>query len=467
MNINANSSPVASMVSLGCAKNTVDSERILGSFVESGWMIAADPADADICLVNTCGFIADAREETQEVLADLYALKADSDLRAVIAIGCMVERAEEVEEDAWVLESADMLVGFRDYPRLPKLCREYLENSVPDSATDEDTIDFINAPRLRIGYPHHAYLKISEGCSNLCSFCTIPTIRGRQRSVPIENLVAEATSLIEMGAKEIEIIAQDTTSYGKDIYGERSLARLLRELQKIDAQNWFRLMYVFPSFLNDDVLDIIAADPRFCPYIDMPLQHIADPILKSMGRKMEKSATLALLERILKRIPNAALRSTFIVGYPGETEADFDELLDFVRQGHFMHAGVFQYSQELNTRAGKSENQLPEQEKIARADALMTAQLEVSCRKMEQQIGTEMDVMIDEINEFATDDDPVIATGHTQMQEIEVDGHVILNGEPGDSIEMDQGDIVRVKITDASDYDLFGEKSKSAPRNIR
>ncbi len=457
MNTIATDAPVASLISLGCAKNTVDSERILGAFVASGWLIAADPADADVCLVNTCGFIAEAREETQAVLADLYALKNDSRLQAVVAIGCMVERADKVEDESWVLDQADLVVGFRDYPRLPKLCREFTHKPVTDDVIAELFADFVKTPRMQTGYPHHAYLKISEGCSNRCSFCTIPSIRGGQRSVPIEELTAEAGALVEIGAREIEIIAQDTTSYGKDIYGERSLPRLLRALSDIKSDNWFRLMYVFPPFLNDEIIDIIADNPRFCPYIDIPLQHIADPILKDMGRTMDKRATIALLDRIIERIPGVALRSTFIVGYPGETEQDFEELLDLVRQGYFMHAGVFPYSREINTRAGESEAQISEDEKNDRADALMEAQLDVSCRKLAEMIGDEIEVMIDHVTDSATEDEPVLAIGHTQRQEIEVDGHVIITGNPGESLKAIPGDILPIKVTDTTDYDLIGQ----------
>lgn len=443
--------PLVNLISLGCAKNTVDSERILGQFAQDGWLIASDPADADICLVNTCGFIADARAETREVLEELAELKAGTRLRAVAALGCMVERAAEVEDQGDVLEQADILIGFDHYNDMARICREYLGlKRITGGETDRQ--DFHIRPRLPTGYAHHAYLKISEGCSNRCSFCTIPAIRGPQRSVPVEALVAEARSLIGMGAREIEIIAQDSTSYGRDLYGEISLARLLRSLAGIEADVWFRLMYVFPPFLTDDILEVLAADPRFCPYIDIPLQHISDPILKAMGRGMGKAETLALLDRIEERIPGVALRSTFIAGYPGETEEQFLELLDFVRSGRFAHAGVFAYSRERNTRAAREDDNLTPEQKRERCDALMEAQREVSRQRLQKFVGQSETVMIDRIPD-PDQNEGVQAIGHTRRQEIDVDGSVMIVDQQ--ALSAGPGEVVPVKVIEACDYDLI------------
>ncbi|MBC8206195.1 MAG: 30S ribosomal protein S12 methylthiotransferase RimO [Kiritimatiellaeota bacterium] len=450
-------SPVVSLVSLGCAKNTVDSELILGRFVESGWLISEEPADSDICLVNTCGFIEDAREEAASVL---HELKAAGGPKAIVALGCLVKRAADAPETDHFLEAADARATFADYSRLPEICAKLLGSSRgfttsgekfagPASSIQEPMgyTEFLTQPRLRTGSPHAAYLKISEGCSNPCTFCSIPKIRGKQISRPMDDIVNEARSLIEAGAIEISLIAQDTTAYGKEWDGELHLKRLLERLRdEVEGNVWFRLMYACPQHLTRDVLEVMASDPRFCPYIDMPLQHISDKMLDVMGRQLTKFQTLEKLDLIREVLPDCAIRTAFIVGHPGETEADFNELLEFVKEGRFTHAGVFTYSAEPGTLSAKMGDDVPAEVKEERRALLMEAQREASAAHCAAQVGKTVEVMIDGAGE-----EGLIA--RSQHEAPEVDG-VFFLPEFEDAIPGDRYD---VEITSSADYDFFAE----------
>ncbi len=444
--IQSSNPPVVSLVSLGCAKNTVDSELILGRFVESGWMISEEPQDSDICLVNTCGFIEDAREEASSVL---HELKAAGGPAAVVALGCLVKRAADCPATDHFLSAADARVSFADYSRLPEICAKLLgkNDAIPASCGQEPVsyTEFLTQPRLRTGSPHAAYLKISEGCSNACAFCSIPKIRGRQISRPMDDIVSEARSLIEAGAIEISLIAQDTTAYGKEWDGELHLQQLLERLRdEIDANIWFRLMYACPQHLTREVLEVMASDPRFCPYIDMPLQHIADPMLDAMGRRLTKAQTLEKLDLSCEVLPDCAIRTAFIVGHPGETDADFNELLEFVKEGRFTHAGVFTYSAEPGTLSAKMGDDVPAEVKDQRRAALMEAQREASAARCAAQVGKTVEVMIDGASE-----DGLLA--RSQHQAPEVDGVFFLP----DFEDAVPGDRYDVEITETSDYDFY------------
>lgn len=440
--------PVVSLISLGCAKNTVDSELILGRFAECGWMISEEPDDADVCLVNTCGFIEDAREEAAAVLREL---KFAGGSKPVVALGCLVKRAADCPETDHFLEAADARAAFADYSRLPEICAKLLgeEPAEPASCIQSPPgyTEFLTQPRLRTGSPHMAYLKISEGCSNSCTFCSIPAIRGRQISRPMEDVVSEARALIEGGAVEISLIAQDTTAYGRDWDGELHLAQLLRRLcDEVDADIWFRLMYACPQHLTREMLDVMASDSRVCPYIDMPLQHISDSMLKVMGRGMDRFQTVEKLDLIREMLPDCAIRTAFIVGHPGETEADFDELLRFVKTGRFTHVGVFCYSPEPGTRSARLKEDVPDDLKDVRRMLLMDAQREASAMHCAAQVGNTIEVMIDGFG-----DDGLIA--RSQHQAPEVDGVFFLpefeGAVPGDRYD--------VEILSASDYDFRAE----------
>ena len=457
---------VVSLVSLGCAKNTVDSERILGRLVEAGFLISADPAEADICLVNTCGFIHDAREESAATLRELAKLRQNGQLKALVALGCLAERALDVPEVAATLAPADATVRFNDYPRLAEICRELVAKhkttATPQrpqaAATGADYHQtFQNFPRLRIGAAHTAYLKISEGCSNPCRFCAIPRIRGKQVSRPIADLVREAHELIGVGAQELCLIAQDTTSYGRDLGRKFLLPDLLAALRdEVADAIWFRLMYAYPLHLTDAVLDALASDPRFCPYLDLPLQHISDAMLSAMGRGMTRAATLALLDRLPKKLPGLALRTSFIVGYPGETEKDFEELLAFVREGRFTHAGVFLYSHEAKTPAAQLDDNLPLAVKQVRRDAVMAAQLAVSQRRQAARVGTTLQVLVDEpVERGARVPKGVRALARSQFEAPEVDGVVMLRGAAAARLE--PGAFAAARVVEALDYDVIAE----------
>ena len=437
---------VVSLISLGCAKNTVDSELILGGFVESGWLIAEEPRDADICLVNTCGFIQDARDEAAGVLNELRDLKnAGGRPRAVVALGCLVKRAAGAPELSGALAAADAQFAFSDYSRLPEICAELLGLAASKTPA-ESYNEFLLRPRLRIGSPHMAYLKISEGCSNPCRFCSIPKIRGKQVSRPMNDIINEARTLIDAGAVELNLIAQDTTAYGKDISRTPQLHHLLKRLRdEISDDVWFRIMYACPQHLTRDVLDVMASDERFCRYIDMPLQHISDNMLDAMGRMLTKKETIEKLDLIEIVLPGAAIRTAFITGHPGETEADFKELLSFINEGRFTHAGVFTYSPEPGTLSAKMKDAVPEKIKAERRDRLMSAQQKISAARCAARIGTTVEVMVD-----AAGDDCIIT--RSQLEAPEVDGVIFVA-----DFDAVAGDRYDAKIINASEYDLVAE----------
>lgn len=440
-----NAAPVVALVSLGCAKNTVDSELVLGRFVETGWLIAEDPSEADICLVNTCGFIEEAREEAAGVLHELRGLKANGKPLAVVALGCLVKRAADSPELDRFLDAADARASFHDYSRLPEICAGLLGRTSA-ALEAEDYNRFLLRPRLRFGSPHTACLKISEGCSNSCTFCSIPKIRGRQISRPMDDLIAEARALIESGAVELCLIAQDTTAYGKEWDGQLHLAELLRRLRdEIQDDVWFRMMYACPQHLTREVLETLASDPRFCAYIDLPLQHISDRMLQAMGRRMTRVQTLEKLDLIREILPGSALRTALITGHPGETEEDFAELLAFVKEGRFAHAGVFAYSAEPDTLSAGLPDSVPDAVKQERRAQLMEAQRAVSAAAGAAQVGQTVEVMIDGV-----DEEGVVA--RSQLQAPEVDGVFLLP-----AFEAVPGDRFDVIIREADDYDLFAD----------
>jgi ribosomal protein S12 methylthiotransferase len=374
------------------------------------------------------------------------------------------------------LQAADVRLGFKEYPRIAQICHDLIDEargksgaklagdaqrSGPKESAAKKPVpqsynDFLVSPRLRIGAPHTAFLKIGEGCSNPCRFCAIPRMRGLQVSRPIEAIVDEARQLAEGGAQEISLIAQDTTSYGKDLYGSYRLADLLRALKKVKGPRWFRLMYAFPRSLTEEMLDVLASDERFCPYIDIPLQHIADEMLTAMARLVTKKQTTDLLDMIARKLPHGAIRTTFIVGYPGETEAHVKELVDFVKEGRFTHAGAFLYSNEPLTPAAKAADVIPLAEKKARRDAVMLAQRAVSQRRTQSRVGQTVEVLVDA--PLAKDNDALKGAGaiaRSQLEAPEVDGVVYVEGRKAASLPA--GEFAQVKIVRALDYDVVGK----------
>jgi len=432
-------------VSLGCPKNLVDSERMLGLLQLDGYELVNDAKGADFAVVNTCGFIEAARQESYAAIDEMLELKKRGDLRGVIVSGCLAER----QRDA-LLESRpeiDHLVGVFGREQVTKVADRLL------GGLEEQRTVFHPAPshplpdtaRLRITPRHFAFLKISEGCDRLCTFCAIPKMRGKHYSKPMEEVVAEARELVADGVRELVIVAQDTTYYGMDLYGEPRLAELLRELEQVEGLDWIRLMYFYPMYVTEAVIDAIASSRRIVPYIDMPLQHINDRMLKRMQRRVNRADTIALLEKLRSRIPDLVLRTTAITGFPGETDAEFEELLEFVAEQKFQRLGVFTYSFEPDTPAAKLPDQLSEDVKNERRERLMEVQQGVAFAWNESQIGRKLDVLID----AAVPGEKHAWIGRSYADAPDVDGVVYVTGK-----NLKVGAMVPCEIVARTDYDL-------------
>ena len=433
-------------VSLGCPKNTVDSERMLGKLAQDGYALQPDASGADVVVVNTCGFIEPARQESLAVIREMLALKAAGKVGAVVVAGCMAERQREVLLEQ--VPEVDQIVGV--------FGREDIVDVVDRAVSqrDEQRSLFRPAPvraledtaRLRITPRHFAYLKISEGCDRLCTYCAIPKMRGKHVTKPIEEVIREARELAADGVRELIIVAQDTTYYGTDLYGRTRLAELLRELDKVDGIEWIRTLYAYPEHISDELIDTLAGANKIIPYLDMPLQHISDRVLKRMIRRVDRAATEALLHRLRAKWPDLAIRTTFITGFPGETEAEFEELRDFVAAFKFERLGVFPYSLEPGTPAEKLDGHLPEVVKQARVSAIMEVQQRVAFGWAEAQVGREHPVLID-------GPDPEFAShfrGRTYADAPDIDCAVRVKGK-----NLRGGDFVKAKITSADGYDLI------------
>lgn len=447
------------LVNLGCPKNTVDSEGLLGAMALAGFAFAEDPAAADVCLVNTCGFLDASRREAAEVLAELAARRGRKGRPLLVATGCLVERAGGAPELADFLAAADARIGFAEYPRVAELCRSLLAGKAAavrsrgyaGKVLPKTYLEWLGRPRMRIGSAATAYLKIGEGCSNCCAYCSIPLIRGRRASRPRRAILKEARELVAAGAKELVLIAQDTTAYGLDLADEPQLAPLLRELAKLPGELWFRVMYAHPRHLTDEILDALAADARICPYLDLPLQHASEKMLKRMGRGYGRARVDAALAAIDRRLPGAALRTTFIVGHPGEGEKEFADLLDFVEQGAFDHAGVFVWSPEPGTvSAGMADRVAPEVA-AERRDRLMAAQAKVSAARLRARKGETTTLLLERRT-------PDGWHGRAPWQAPEVDGDVVLeDAERG----AQAGDFVAAKIVRTGTYDCRARRRKA------
>jgi ribosomal protein S12 methylthiotransferase len=432
-------------VSLGCPKNTVDSERMLGKLSQDGYALVADAAGADVVVVNTCGFIESARQESLGVIREMLDLKRDGKVGAVVVAGCLAERQKDLLLET--VPDVDQIVGV--------FGREEIAGVVDRAVAQqrEQRSVFRPAPvraledtaRLRITPRHYAYLKISEGCDRTCTFCAIPKMRGKHATKPIEEVLREARELAADGVRELIVVAQDSTYYGMDLYGRPRLADLLKELERVDGIQWIRLLYAYPEHVTDELLDTLAAAEKVIPYVDMPLQHINDRVLKRMQRRVNRAKTEDLIARWRAAVPGLTFRTTFIVGFPGETDAEFEELCGFVRDTAFDRAGVFTYSLEPDTPAAKLDGHLPEDVKQARLDRLMTVQQQVAFEWSGRQVGREVETIID-------GPDPEVpnhhlARGHADAPEI--DGLVRVKGK-----NLRPGDIVRAKVTGADGYDL-------------
>ncbi|MDO4474096.1 MAG: 30S ribosomal protein S12 methylthiotransferase RimO [Eubacteriales bacterium] len=433
-------------VSLGCDKNLVDTEVMLGILDSRGHRMVDDEADADVIVVNTCCFIHDAKEESIQTILEMAELKQEGSLKALIVTGCMAQRYQQEIIDE--IPEVDAVLGTSSYDRIAEAIDEILGGQSRIYMEDIDRLPKVDTKRLVTTGGHFAYLKIAEGCDKHCTYCIIPRLRGNYRSVPMEQLVEEAGYLADQGVKELILVAQETTVYGKDIYGEKSLHKLLRELCKIEGLRWIRILYCYPEEIDDDLIRVMKEEPKICHYLDLPIQHGCDRILKRMGRRTSKEQLMGIVEKLREEIPDISLRTTLITGFPGETQEEHEELMEFVDQMEFDRLGVFTYSPEEDTPAAEMPDQVPEEVKEDRRAELMELQQEIVFDLAEDMIGRELDVMIEGKVAYES-----VYVGRTYKDAPNVDGLIFINSEE----ELMSGDFVRAKVTGSSEYDLIGE----------
>ena len=436
-----------SMVSLGCPKNLVDAEVMLGLLQKQGYQITMDEKQADLIIVNTCSFIKEAREESVEAILDLLDRKQDGRCKTLVVAGCLPQRYQE--DLAVELPEVDIFIGTADYPRIIEILAEHTNQTGQLTRVSDPNFAFDEAlPRLNSSPGWYAYLKIGEGCSNRCSYCIIPSLRGDYRSRPMAALVEEARALVAKGARELILVSQDITRYGSDLEQKTNLAALIRALAAIPDLAWIRLLYAYPEGIDDELLELLANEPKLCKYLDMPIQHISDPVLKRMNRRSDEQYIRTLVQRLRSEIPDITLRTSLIVGFPGETVEDFQKLVAFVEQARFDRLGVFCYSREEDTPAADMPDQVSERIKRERHRKLMRVQGRVSFRKNRSLVGTVEQVIVEGYSE-ETD---LLLRGRTSRQAPDIDGQVyITKGQAA------IGSIVPCTIVDSSDYDLVAE----------
>lgn len=450
-------------VSLGCDKNLVDSEKMLGLLNEAGYRVAQEESEADAIVVNTCCFIHDAKEESVETILEMAEWKKKGRLKALIVTGCMAQRyQDEIQQE---IPEVDAVIGTTGYTEIVPILDEILaeaEASQKEAAVEEPkeksfvnccpSIDLLPASladkRVVTTGGYTAYLKIAEGCNKRCTYCIIPYIRGHYRSFPMEDLLEEARKLAEGGVKELILIAQETTVYGMDCYGRKALPELLTKLCEIEGIEWIRILYCYPEEITDELIAVMKKEKKICHYLDIPIQHSEDTILKRMGRRTNRAELVSLVEKLRKDIPDIVLRTTLITGFPGETEEEFKNMVDFVDSMEFDRLGVFPYSAEEGTKAAEMDGQITEEVKESRRDEIMALQQEISADKAASRIDDEMSVLIEG---YLYEDD--IYIGRTYMDAPKVDGNVFVRAEE----ELISGDIVPVRITGANEYDLMGD----------
>lgn len=436
-----------SMVSLGCPKNLVDAEVMLGFLDREGYEVTTDEKEAGIIIVNTCSFIKEAKQESIDAILDLADRKHDGKCRLLIVTGCLPQRYQE--ELCRELPEVDIFVGTGDYPRIAEIIAE--KSDIPGQLRytgDPNLIYDENFPRMKSTPRYTAYLKVAEGCSNCCSYCVIPALRGSYRSRPLDRLLEEARALVAGGAKELNLVAQDITRYGTDLPGGERLGDLLRELVKIEGLAWIRLLYAYPDGITDELINLIRTEEKICKYLDIPLQHISDPILTRMNRRGGEQEIRSLLARLRAEIPGLVLRTSLIVGFPGETDDDFRKLLHFVEEAQFERLGVFCYSMEEGTPAAEMPEQVSERVKRDRYKKIMKAQARVSFKRNRSLINSYEQVLV----EGYSDETDLLLKGRSSRQAPDIDGQVYITA--GNAMV---GDIVTLRITDSSDYDLIGE----------
>ncbi len=433
------------MVSLGCAKNQTDAEIMLGLLSQDGYAIVENPSEADIIIVNTCGFIESAKQESINAILEMAQYKQER-CKLLIATGCLAERyADDISKE---LPEVDAIVGTGDFDSICKVIKDALKGEKPIICGNKDRTPDDNLPRILTTPSYSAYLKIADGCDNNCTYCAIPKIRGKYRSRTKENIIAEAKALAQNGVKEIILIAQDTTRYGIDLYGKYCLDELLEELVKIDGIHWIRVHYYYAEAITKELIDTMAKHDKICKYIDMPIQHANDDILRRMARRTNKAQMLEKINYIREKMPSAVIRTSIIVGFPGESEEQFEELCEFVREVKFDRMGVFAYSQEEDTAAANFEGQLNDKTKQARLDKLMKIQQEISLALNKEKIGKKTEVLVE-----GYDEDNYLFYGRSEGDSIEVDGLVYFATEN----EVEAGDFITVEVLNVDEYDLVGK----------
>lgn len=433
-------------ISLGCDKNLVDSEVMLGLLDKKGYQIVDSEEDADIIVVNTCCFIHDAKEESIQTILEMAEYKKEGKLKALIVTGCLAQRYQQEIIDE--IPEVDAVLGTTSYDHIVEAVEEALAGNGHVVLEDVDALPDVKEKRLVTTGGHYAYMKIAEGCDKHCTYCIIPKLRGNYRSVPMEKLLAEAKDLADQEVKELILVAQETTVYGKDLYGEKSLHKLLRELCKISGIQWIRILYCYPEEIYDELIQTIKEENKVCHYLDLPIQHASDAVLKRMGRRTSKAQLVEIIEKLRKEIPDISLRTTLITGFPGETQEQHEELKDFVDEMEFDRLGVFTYSPEEDTPAATMTEQIPEEVKEERQAELMELQQEIAFDLAEDMVGREVLVMIEG---KVADENAYV--GRTYKDAPNVDGLIFINTDE----ELMSGDFARVRVTGALEYDLIGE----------
>lgn len=433
-------------VSLGCDKNLVDTEMMLSLLEKKGYSFTDDEQEAEAVIVNTCCFIGDAKEESINTLLEFAEQKQAGGIKALIACGCLAQRyREEIQKE---IPEVDAIVGTNAIEEIVTALEEALSGNARNRYRDLNLPPVAGHAQSLTTGGHFAYLKIAEGCDKHCTYCIIPKVRGKYRSIPMETLVEEAKALAEKGVKELILVAQETTLYGVDLYGKKELPRLLEELAKISGIYWIRILYCYPEEITEELIEVIAKEPKVCHYLDIPIQHASDPVLKRMGRKTDQAALREMIGKLRAAVPDICLRTTLISGFPGETQEDFEELYRFVDEMEFDRLGVFTYSQEEDTAAAEMPDQIPEEVKASRRDELMELQQEIAFEKAQDMIGRVLLVMVE--GKVADEDTYVTRTYRDAPN---VDGYLFLNT----TANLMTGDFVKVIVTDCNEYDLIGE----------
>lgn len=432
-------------VSLGCDKNRVDSENMLGLLYEKGYALTDDEREADVIIINSCCFIGDAKEESINTIIEMGKYKETGACKALVVTGCLAQRyADEIRKE---LPEVDAIVGTTAYGHIVEAVEEAVAGKMPQKLEDINALLDIHTRRIVTTGGYYSYLKIAEGCDKCCTYCVIPKVRGSYRSVPIERLVEQAEQLVKAGVRELMLVAQETTLYGVDLYHKKSLPKLLSELSKLEDLHWIRILYCYPEEIDEELIDAIASLPKVCNYLDIPIQHASDRILRRMGRRTTQAELVEKIGMIRKKIPDITLRTTLICGFPGETPEDHRELLSFVEKMKFDHLGAFTYSREEDTPADLMEGHIEEEEKERRRDEVMQLQQEISFERADRMRGKTLEVMIE--GRLFEDD---VYIGRTCMDAPEIDGYIFMDA---DRMRM-SGDFVRAEVMQANGYDLIG-----------